>query len=64
MSLCSGKTSINYAPNAGFTGTDHFSVRLLVRGTPGYTTLNVAATVLPKGAALPSAGAAPAKTGS
>jgi hypothetical protein len=62
-----GKTSINYAPNAGFTGTDHFTVRLLVRGLQGYTTLNVTATVLPKGAPLPgtapSTGAAPAKTG-
>ena len=40
-----GKTSIEYIPAPGFAGKDAFTIRLIVRGMPGYTTLNVAATV-------------------
>lgn len=40
-----GKTSVEYIPNAGFTGHDHFAVRLIRKGVPGYTTLNVSITV-------------------
>ncbi len=40
-----GKTSVEYAPNAGYVGSDSFVVRLIIKGQPGYTTLNVAVTV-------------------
>ncbi len=40
-----GHTSVEYAPTAGYTGSDSFEVRLIIKGTPGYTTLNVGATV-------------------
>jgi hypothetical protein len=40
-----GKTSVEYVPEAGFTGTDHFTVRLIEKGVPGYTTLDVTAIV-------------------
>lgn len=42
-----GQTSIEYLPNPGFVGQDSFVARLVVRSTPGYTTLNVSVTVLP-----------------
>ncbi len=40
-----GKTSVEYAPNAGFAGTDSFVVHLKMAGKPGYTTLRVSVTV-------------------
>ncbi len=40
-----GKTSIEYAAHNGYVGTDSFVVRLIIRGQPGYTTLNVAVNV-------------------
>ncbi len=40
-----GKTSVEYTPDAGYAGHDHFAVRLIIRGTAGYTTLNVSITV-------------------
>jgi hypothetical protein len=43
-----GKTSVEYTPDAGYTGHDHFAVRLIVRGVPGYTTLNMSITVAAK----------------
>jgi hypothetical protein len=39
------KTSVEYIANQGYTGHDTFVVRLIVRGKPGYTTLNVSVTV-------------------
>ncbi len=36
-----GKTSVEYAPQPGFVGHDSFIVKLIVRGKPGYTTLNM-----------------------
>jgi hypothetical protein len=50
-----GKTSIEYVPEPGFTGHDAFTVRLIVRGMPGYTTLQVAVTVEPHTVASPKA---------
>ena len=43
-----GKTSVEYTPDAGYTGHDHFVTRLIIRGKPGYTSLNVSVTVVPK----------------
>ncbi len=40
-----GKTSVEYTPDAGYKGHDHFATRLIVRGMPGYTSLNVSITV-------------------
>jgi hypothetical protein len=40
-----GKTSVEYAPQPGFVGHDNFVAQLIVRGQPGYTTLNVSVTV-------------------
>jgi hypothetical protein len=40
-----GHTSVEYTPDRGFAGTDSFTARLIVRGRPGYTTLNVTANV-------------------
>ncbi len=40
-----GKTSVEYAPQPGFVGHDSFIVRLIVRGKPGYTTLNMSVNV-------------------
>lgn len=39
-----GKTSVEYTPQPGFTGHDSFIVKLIVRGRPGYTTLNMSVT--------------------
>ncbi len=44
-----GKTSVEYAPESGFVGKDNFTVRLILKGTPAVTTLNVGVTVVPKG---------------
>ncbi len=41
-----GKTSIEYVPVGGYAGSDAFTVKLILKGQPGYTTLNVAVTVL------------------
>lgn len=41
-----GRTSVEYTPVAGYAGTDSFEVRLIVKGQPGYTTLDVTAKVL------------------
>ncbi len=46
-----GKTSVEYTANTGFVGKDRFVVKLIVKGQPGYTTLNVAVNVHPVGAA-------------
>jgi len=43
-----GKTSVEYTPESGYTGHDHFVTRLIIRGTPGYTSLNMSITVVPK----------------
>jgi len=40
-----GKTSVEYVPDAGFSGHDSFVVHLIVKGSPAYTTLNVEVTV-------------------
>jgi hypothetical protein len=40
-----GKTSVEYAPQPGFVGHDSFIVKLIVRGKPGYTTLNMSVSV-------------------
>ena len=39
------QTSIEYVPEPRHLGTDAFTVRLIVRGQPGYTTLPVAVTI-------------------
>jgi hypothetical protein len=49
-----GRTSVEYTPVAGYTGSDSFEVRLIVKGMPGYTTLDVSATMKP-GQAKPGA---------
>jgi hypothetical protein len=43
-----GKTSVEYTANTGFVGKDRFVVKLIVKGQPGYTTLNVSADVHPR----------------
>jgi hypothetical protein len=48
-----GKTSVEYVPEPGFIGHDSFTIRLIVRGMPGYTTLQVAVTVEPHTVAAP-----------
>ena len=40
-----GKTSVEYAPQPGFTGHDSFIVKLILHGRPGYTTLNMSVDV-------------------
>jgi hypothetical protein len=40
-----GKTSVEYTPQPGYVGHDSFVARLIERGQPGYTTLNVSVTV-------------------
>ncbi len=50
-----GKTSIEYESNPGATGTDDFTVRLIERGKPGFTTVNVHVLLAPPGAAAPRA---------
>ena len=40
-----GRTSVEYTPVAGYAGADSFTVRLILRDRPGYTTLNVSVTV-------------------
>ncbi len=52
-----GKTSVEYTPRGGFTGTDSFTVRLIERGQAGYTTLNVRVTVQAPGTAQAVPGA-------
>ncbi len=42
-----GKTSIEYTPNAGYSGPDSFTVHLINRGQSGFTTLQVNVTVQP-----------------
>ena len=39
-----GKTSVEYTPQPGFAGHDSFIVKLIVRGKPGYTILNLSVT--------------------
>ncbi len=41
-----GKTSVEYSADKGYTGSDQFTVKLISKGTPGYTTLNMAITVV------------------
>jgi hypothetical protein len=41
----SGKTSVEYSPQQGYVGHDSFIVKLIVRGQPGYTVLNMSVTV-------------------
>ncbi len=41
-----GRTSVEYTPVAGYSGVDNFVVRLIIKGTPGYTTLDVTAKVV------------------
>ncbi len=40
-----GKTSVEYAATPGYAGPDSFTVRLILRGQSGYTTLNVTVNV-------------------
>ncbi len=40
------QTSIEYVPEQRYAGPDAFEVKLIVRGQPGYTTLNVAVSVV------------------
>ncbi len=40
-----GKTSVEYAAKPGYVGPDSFTVRLILRGQSGYTTLNVTVNV-------------------
>ena len=40
-----GQTSVEYTPEPGFAGHDSFVVKLIIRGVPGYTTLNMSVTV-------------------
>lgn len=44
------KTSIEYAAKRGYAGHDGFTVHLIIKGQPGYTTLNVGIDVQPAGA--------------
>ena len=46
-----GRTSVEYAATPGFVGHDAFTVHLILKGQPGYTTLNVSVDVQPAGAA-------------
>ncbi len=39
------KTSIEYVPTTGYVGPDAFTVKLIVKGQPGYTTINLAIDV-------------------
>jgi hypothetical protein len=41
------KTSIEYVANTGYVGHDSFVVKLIVRGQPGYTTVNMSIDVQP-----------------
>ncbi len=50
-------TRIDYTPNAGFSGTDAFTVKLL----PGYLPLHVTVTIKPLAATQATAAAAAAK---
>ena len=45
------KTSVEYSAKPGYVGHDSYTVRLILKGQPGYTTLNVGVDVLPVGAA-------------
>jgi hypothetical protein len=40
-----GHTSVEYTPEPGYNGHDSFIVKLILRGQPGYTTLNMSVTV-------------------
>ena len=40
-----GRTSVEYTPQPGFVGHDSFIVKLIVRGKPSYTTLNMSVSV-------------------
>ena len=40
-----GKTSVEYTPDEGFHGHDTFIVKLILRGQPGYTVLNMSVDV-------------------
>ncbi len=42
-----GKTSVEYTANQGYVGHDAFTVKLILKGQPGFTTLNVAVDVQP-----------------
>jgi hypothetical protein len=42
-----GKTSVEYTANQGYVGHDAFVVKLILKGQPGYTTLNVSVDVQP-----------------
>jgi hypothetical protein len=46
-----GKTSVEYTANQGYVGHDGFTVKLILKGQPGYTTLNVSVDVQPVGSA-------------
>jgi hypothetical protein len=41
-----GKTSVEYVAKPGYVGPDAFVVHLIVKGQPGFTTLNVAVDVV------------------
>jgi hypothetical protein len=42
-----GKTSVEYTASQGYVGHDGFTVKLILKGQPGYTTLNVSVDVQP-----------------
>jgi hypothetical protein len=39
---------VEYTPEPGFSGHDSFIVKLILKGQPGYTTLNMSVTVAAK----------------
>ena len=45
------KTSVEYIAKRGYVGHDAFTVRLILKGQAGYTTLNVSVDVQPVGVA-------------
>ena len=49
-----GKTSIEYAATPGYVGHDSFTVRLILNGQAGYTTVDVGVDVQAGGAAKTS----------
>ncbi len=47
------RTSVEYSANPGYVGHDAFVVHLILKGRPGYTTLNVSVDVQPVSPAAP-----------
>ncbi len=47
------KTSVEYSANPGYVGHDSFVVKLILKGQPGFTVLNVGVDVQPVAPATP-----------